>query len=254
VALVALVAGGLWWAGRDTAREVTLDEAAARTSTTGDGTAPPTSEGPVPGIYRYEGSGTSSLSVPPLSQDQGPSIPGTVEVGGDGCWTFRVDYSTNHWQSWRYCPTARGLIEEGGQTWQRWQIGPTAITNLTEATCDEGLVVLPDERVEGDERDESCTATNEAMDGEVTSEGTFTYLGDEELDVGGTSVATAHFERRRELSGSQSGTERTEVWFAIDTGLPIRNERDLEVRTDTPAGESTYRESGTFQLVSLDPA
>ncbi len=113
--------------------------------------------------------------------------------------------------------------------------------------------MLPQEREEGDERDESCTSTNDAMEGEMTSEGPLRYLGDEDLDVGGVTVRTAHFERRREMSGSQSGTERTEVWYAVDTGLPIRNERDIEVRTDTPAGRSTYRETGWFQLVSLEP-
>ena len=44
-----------------------------------------------------------------------------------------------------------------------------------------------------------------------------------------------------------------EDWFAIDTGLPIRNQRRIEVDTDTPIGSSTYTEEGEFRLASLTP-
>jgi hypothetical protein len=56
------------------------------------------------------------------------------------------------------------------------------------------------------------------------------------------------------MSGAQTGTERTTTWFDVGTGLPVRNERTLEVRTDTPIGESTYTETGEFHLVDRQPA
>ena len=93
---------------------------------------------PLPGVYSYRGSGTDSLSLPPLSQAEGPTLPGTVEVQKDGCWTFRIDYSTNHWQSWTYCGRPTGLVETGGLVWQRWMVGPVAETNLSTLRCTRG--------------------------------------------------------------------------------------------------------------------
>lgn len=253
VALVALVAVGLFLTFRDNARPVDIEEAKQRTASS---TAPqdsPVTRRPEPGVYRYEGSGTESLSVPPLSQDQGPTMPGTVELRDDGCWTFRIDYSSNHWQTWDHCPDGDDLVEAGGQSWQRWMIGATAFTNLTDFTCDAGAMLVPADPSPGDEWTARCAGTNEAVEGEAVSEGPYRFVGEEDVEVGGTTVRTFRFERSRTMSGAQVGTEQSEVWFAADTGLPVRNERTIEARTDTPIGESTYTETGEFHLVSIEP-
>lgn len=205
-------------------------------------------------MYRYEGTGTESLSTPPLSQDQGPTMPGTVEVGADGCWTFRIDYSSNHWQTWEHCPVGDDLVETGGQSWQRWMIGATAITNLSDFTCAGGAMLVPADPAPDDEWTGRCTGTNEAVDGESVSEGPYRFIGEEDLEVGDATVATRHFRRQRTMSGAQVGSERSDVWFAVDTGLPIRNERTIEARTATPIGDSTYSETGEFHLVDVDPS
>lgn len=41
-------------------------------------------------------------------------MPGIVSQRKDGCWPFRIDYSTSHWPRWDYCPTPEGL-DEGGR-------------------------------------------------------------------------------------------------------------------------------------------
>jgi hypothetical protein len=250
--VVALVAGVvvLLIVSQDRARPVSVDEARDRlgTAATDDGDG----QLPAEGVYRYEGTGSESLSVPPLSQDQGPSMPATVEHLADGCWSFRVDYSTNHWQTWDYCPKADGLHERGGSTWQRWMVGATALTNLTSFECPRSLV-LPTEREVGQRWSASCEGTNELVDGTSFSAGSTEFVGDETLAVGKEQVAVAHFRSERAMSGSQEGTDRADWWFAVDTGLLVRNRRAIEVRTDTPVGTSTYRESGEFRLASLEP-
>lgn len=275
VVLVAFVGIGLFLTLRDNARPVTLDEAKGRTTSStsaesstssasseapGDGSTTsstpedtPVIRRPEPGVYRYEGSGTESLSVPPLSQDQGPTMPGTVEHGDNGCWTFRIDYSTNHWQTWVHCPEGPDFVEAGGQSWQRWMIGATAITNLSDFTCDAGAMLTPADPTPGQEWTARCVGTNEAVEGEAVSEGTYRFVGTEDIAVGDTTVAAHHFVRDRTMSGSQVGTERSEVWYAVDTGLPIRNQRSVEARTDTPIGASTYTENGEFHLASVSP-
>lgn len=250
---VALVGVGLFLTFRDNARPVDIEEAKQRAASSTAPQESPATRRPEPGVYRYEGSGTESLSVPPLSQDQGPTMPGTVELGDDGCWTFRIDYSTNHWQTWYHCPEGDDLVEGGGQSWQRWMIGATALTNLSDFTCDEGAMLVPMNPSPGDEWTARCTGTNEAVEGEAVSEGTYRFVGEEDVAVGDTTVSTFRFERDRTMSGAQVGTEHSEVWFAADTGLPVRNERSIEARTDTPIGASTYTETGEFHLVSIDP-
>ena len=55
------------------------------------------------------------------------------------------------------------------------------------------------------------------------------------------------------MSGGQDGTEQADVWFAAADGLPLRNERRIEVRTDTIIGETTYTEDAEFELQSIEP-
>lgn len=263
VVVVAVAGVAVWFAlGRDGARPVSIDEARARTTTTAEGTTTaPTTDGaggsdatavPAAGVYEYTGSGREELSLPPLSQDQGPTIPATVEHGDPGCWTIRFDYSSNHWQTWSYCRRGPDLVEVGGLSWQRWMLGATAITNLTTSTCDDAPV-LPARRDTDQAWTGRCTSTNEAVSGEASSEGPYRYVGEETVTVGGVDVVTARFVRERTMAGAQDGTERSEVWFAVDTGLPVRNQREITVATDTPVGASTYTERGEFELAAVDP-
>lgn len=257
-AVVVVVGLGVWLTLRDNARPVEVDEAKQRTTTT-DATdvTEPTSAArprPAPGVYRYEGTGSESLSTPPLSQSQGPTMPATVELVGEDCWTFRIDYSNNHWQEWDHCWDGEDLVETGGRSWQRWMVGTTAITNTGEFDCDPGTMVLPASPDDGGPWTGRCTGLNDATEGEMVSEGPYRFVGEEPFDVDGTTVTAHRFVRERTMSGAQQGTERSEVWFDAATGLPLRNERRLEARTDTVIGESTYTETGEFQLLSLDVA
>jgi hypothetical protein len=252
--VIAFVGVGVFLTIRGNAKPVSIDEAKKRTTSSVPLDDTPATRRPEPGVYRYEGSGTESLSMPPLSQEQGPTMPGTVELGEDGCWTFRIDYSTNHWQTWEHCPEGDDLVEAGGRSWQRWMVGATAFTNLSTFECDAGAMLVPADPSEGEEWTARCVGTSEAVEGEAVSAGTYRFVGEEDLEVGDETVTTHHFVREREMSGAQVGTERSEVWYAVDTGLLVRNERSIEARTDTPIGKSTYTETGEFHLVSLTPS
>ena len=251
--MAALIGVGVYLTLRDNAEPVGIEAAKSRIAEAALPKGSSESRRPGPGVYRYEGFGTESLSTPPLSQGQGPTMPGTVELGDDGCWTFRIDYSTNHWQSWDQCPQGDDVVETGGKAWQRWMIGPTAITNLSDFTCADGAMRLPADPEDDQEWTARCTGTNEAVEGEAVSEGTYRFIGEKKIKVGDATVTAHGFVSERTMSGAQTGTERNEMWFAADTGLQVRNERTAEVRTDTPIGESTYTETGEFHLVSVDP-
>jgi hypothetical protein len=214
-------------------------------------TAPSPTPRPPAGVYTYRGEGHEHLSFPPLDQQDGAELPGTVTHGRGGCWTFRIDFNQGHWQGWHYCPSAdgRGVVERGGDSGQRWNLGVNGLENTSHFTCEDNPVLW--DAAAGDEVDHRCTGTNTAIDGSTTSEGTWRYRGSTSMTIGGQVIEVLHVVGHRHLSGSQEGEEATESWFRPD-GLLVRYERDIEVHTDSPIGEITYTESGWFELTDLD--
>ncbi len=66
---------------------------------------------PAAGVYTYAGSGEEELSFAGTHQTEGPSIPGTVTYGDNGCWTFQVEYNTFHRQTWNWCTRGGRVVE-----------------------------------------------------------------------------------------------------------------------------------------------
>ncbi len=232
------------------ARPVSLSQAISRYHS--DAASVPGTH-PLPGVYSYQGTGTDSLSLPPLSQAEGPTLPGTVEVQKDGCWTFRIDYSTNHWQSWAYCGRPTGLVETGGLVWQRWMIGPVAETNLSTLRCSPGLISIPSAPAVDKSWAARCTGTSTQIHGTLVTAGATRFVGQPILTIAGHKIPTVHVEVQWKLSGPQVGTERDDLWFDAQSGLPLQNRRIIHVRSATPFGQTNYTESGEFVLHSLSP-
>jgi hypothetical protein len=240
---------------RSGAREVSTDEARRRFEASSSTTLPPSPAvlRPAAGVYLYRGSGTEHLSLPPKSQHQGPRMPGTVTHRADGCWTFRIDYSTQHWQTWVYCPRAGGLVERGGQTFEHWDFVFTTYDSTSTFTCDPPSVTIRAGMRAGDRWQQSCRGTSSGTEGVGVTSGPYTFVGDDTLTIGGTRVPAYRFHQERTMSGSQDGTQTADLWFARKDGLPLRNVRSQTVRTDTVVGTSTYTERGDFTLTSLRP-
>ena len=255
-ALVLLVAvgTGVIWLTSSQARPVTLRQAETQLGGgAADSTGAPGATRPAPGVYQYMGSGTEKLSLPPLSQAEGPSMPGTVTLRGSNCFVFRIDYSTHHWQTWKYCLHNGDLWEAGGQSWQLWSIGPLKVTNLSSFTCVPRSMALPAQASLDKWWVSSCTGTNTSVKGQTVSTGPYRFKGFTTMSVGSTPVQAADFLRLRTDSGAQRGTERSEVWFSTSTGLPLRVQQDIKVTSPTPFGTSTYTQVGVFVLKSLVP-
>lgn len=208
---------------------------------------------PPAGVYTYVGKGNEHLSFPPKNQAQGPNMPATVTHRANGCWVLRIDYSSNHWQTFDYCPRGKGLAETGGQTFERFDFVATKVDTTATVTCvPEAPTVLPDMQP-GQRWDQRCTGTNTAISGQLTTSGPYTFVGQESVDVGDTSVPAYHFHQERTLTGAQTGTQRADLWFDTRTGMPLRNEHKLVVRSDSPIGKITFTETGNYVLASLTP-
>ncbi len=180
-------------------------------------------------------------------------MPGTVTLLGSSCWIFKIDYSTHHWETWKYCLHKSGLWEAGGQSWQLWSVGPLDVTNLSSFTSAPRSMAIPADARPGQEWESSCTGTNTSVKGQTLSAGPYRFMGLTTLSVGGTHVRAAHFLRVRNQSGAQRGTERSQEWFSASTGLPLRLQQDIKVTTSTAFGTSTYTQVGVLALESLVP-
>jgi hypothetical protein len=169
-----------------------------------------------------------------------------------GCWRFRVDYSTNHWQSWDYCPVGSGLTENAGAFFQRLDLVVTTVDTSSSYTCDPPVDAIRATQRVDDQWIQECRGSSTGSDGEVISSGPYTFVGPELLDIGGAKVAALHYRRLRNLTGGQTGEEDVEVWFDAATGLPLRNQRVITVHSDALGGV-TYEENGSFELTSVTP-
>lgn len=254
LAVAALVA--VLFLTRDEPDERPLDEAVEDFRRSEPSAAP--SDGilrPAAGVYPATGSGTASLSFPPLSSEHGPQIPVTITHEDDACWLLRVDFNEAHWQTWRLCEgEADGqLVDGGGESYQRWDLGATTIENRSTFRCEPASVVFDLRARPGASSSGSCEGTGSAVDGTTTSTGTNTVVGDEELRIGGTPVEVRHVRIEQQLSGAQEGTNTLEWWFDRSNGLPVRFERTMVVSSSSPVGPIEYREDTSWQLESRSP-
>jgi hypothetical protein len=252
--VVVLVAATAAWLllGGGSPRPVTVDEARRRTDGATASTAPKGEFGPpVAGVYLYRGAGTEKTSFPAITEQQGPSMPATVIPDGTGCWRFRIDYNTHHWQDWRFCASPSGIVSTGGRSFSRREFGAFKVDNTSTFTCADPEVFLAEGMEAGDSFRGVCTGASTATGGSTRSAGSTTYLGDEDLEVGGRTVRTRHLRYQRALTGAQDGTEQADWWADPSTMLPIRNRHRVSVRTQVGTLTVTYTEVSTYELTSL---
>lgn len=231
------------------AEQVSLNQARSRLPS-GHSSGPLGSR-PSPGVYEYRGSGTDRLSLPPETQPEGPSMPVTVTLYGTDCWTFRIDYSTHHWQSWDFCRRGSDMRETGGRVWQLWPLGPMSLTNSSTVTCNPEATVLPAKPVAGQTWTAHCSATSSAVEGKMDGTAQYRYLGRTTVLVEGTALVADHISIDQVDQGSQKGTEHYDMWISPQSGLILRLDQDIQVNTPTPVGDSTYNQKGTLALASM---
>jgi hypothetical protein len=252
---VLLVAGGIAfavaWSQRG-AREASLEQAVEKFR----GEHQASSAGflsPATGVYRYHGNGDEKLSVLGTTQHWGPSLPSTV-TRDRGCWTFHLEYSTHHWQDWNFCPQTGALQEVGGQTFQAFDFVATTLTDTNVFTCSPPGDTIRLAATTGQHWTQSCSGHSTSRGTTVTSAGTNTFLGLAMVDVGGTQVPAYHYRVDRGVTGSQTGSERSQFWYSARDGLPLRIERSVRVESPSPIGAVVYTEQGNCVLTSLEPA
>ena len=208
---------------------------------------------PAGGVYTYHATGTERLSILGTSQQWGPTVPATVTEDAGDCWTLRLDYSTNHWQEERYCPSGDVLLNVGGRGYQSFDFGAAKIGDTTVFICDPPSQAIRIAAEPGESWTRSCDGRSEGRRTQVTSAGTNTFVDIEQLTIGDEKVASLHYRLQRILSGDQTGTEDINDWYAVTDGLLLRSTRDTRVASPSPIGDVIYTEQGEFQLTSRTP-
>lgn len=253
VVVLALAGGALAWIwGGAGADEASVDDAVRRfRAAQAGGDANPLQ--PAAGVYRYQGTGTERLSVLGAHQEWGSTIPVTVTTTGPGCWTVRIDYSTNHRQELDYCERDTRLLELGGRTRQKFDFGAFSADDTQEFVCDPPGVAAKIGAAPGDSWRQSCAGGSTTQHTKVVSAGPNTFLGVRSLRIGGKAVDAYVYRTDRTLSGDQSGREHDVMWFSVDTGLLLRYHRDSSVTSPSVVGTVEYRELGTMTATELTP-
>jgi hypothetical protein len=208
---------------------------------------------PPGGVYTFVGTGAEKLSLLATAQHWGPRIPVTVTEDTKSCWVFRVDYSTHHWQSVRYCAKGRVLQETGETTSQTFDFVAFKTGDTNDVVCTPPIDRIRVDAKPGASWQVACDGHSRSRGTKFHSQGTETFIGTEQLRIASGLVSAYHYSVDRTLSGSQIGSERYEIWYSVLDGLPVKTDRHVEVNSPSPIGAVTYTETGTYTLTSLTP-
>jgi hypothetical protein len=208
---------------------------------------------PAIGVYPATGSGSASISFPPASQSYGSFVPVTVEALGNGCWRTSVDLNAANRQSWDHCLADGSVTELGTIHTTRWDFGAATIENTTTMACEPPLLAVDLSANAGTSWSQYCTGTSTRVAGTTVSEGPYSFVGPETLEVGDQMVPCLHYRQTRTTSGAQDGPTVLDFWFASDNGLMIQMKRNISIDSDSPVGNIEYREQGTWTMTSLLP-
>lgn len=209
---------------------------------------------PPPGVYLAEASGSMSISFPPTSQEYGATAPVTIRHVGDRCWATIVDFNSAFQQQWDYCITEGTVTETSNRTTTRWDLGAASVTNTATFECAPPGEILRASTRTGDRTEHECTGSSDEIDGITISAVSFEALGPEELLIGGRPVQSVHFREVDLLSGAQRGSTTIDFWYSTEDMLLLGMARRVDLRTASPVGDITYKENGSWTLMSRDPS
>jgi hypothetical protein len=248
IAVAAGVAGGLalgvgaaWFFLRDTAEPVSVADVVT-TFREGE-EKEPAEPSPVPvGVYVYATDGyekTDALTgvthrYPPRS---------TITVTRDPCGVrLRWDVLKGRSTTWTFCIASAGWTV-ASQDERHTFFGRTERTTYV---C-EDTPIRPADDTAGVRWDVSCTTDT------AEEAGTGTVVGREPLTVSGRRVATIRVRKSTSFTGEIRGTAAHDIWFARESGVPIRIAMVSRTTNDSPVGDVHYEEDVTLRLTALEP-
>jgi hypothetical protein len=206
-------------------------------------------------VYVYAGTGEERLSFLATHQSQNGNLPATVALTTNGCWTFSIEYNSFHRQVSDRCTVGGRFVDRGNSTDQKFDFGPLSQSEHTVITCDPPTTLVDPARVRGAHALVRCTGHSQTTKADMIQRGRVTVLTPTTVVVGGRRIAAFHYVQEFGITGGQTGSNREEVWIDRETGLPLREQRDIRVVSPAPAPLTrvTYTERGSWTLTSMTP-
>ncbi len=201
----------------------------------------PTFALPGDGVYAYATEGYETVSLGGARHDYPERTFAIIEAQGGCEWTFDHRILEEKRTVNTFChdgPQQRVLRYDGWITF----FGSTAESHYT---C---------EGARADRRDQpGARHTSECTDGSATTSDVTTYVGMQEMVIGGVKVQAMAYRIETKVTGSVTGTSSQAVWLRPSDGLPLRIERDTDTSAHEFGAQVDYVEHAVFELESLNP-
>jgi len=198
---------------------------------------------PSPGVYRYRTSGDEHLSV--AGADRTFPATSSLIVNDAGCATERWEPFVQHVEGAVICPSSGGGFTTTSVTTYE-QIAGTGTTDVI--TCPTGTAFVPARPRAGQHWQATCQSSGSP----VTLSGS--VVGRSSVDVDGTPVPALHTRLTFTFAGSEQGTNPTDYWLSLPTGLILREAETVALSQSAgPLGSVRYSEHMTIALLSLAP-
>jgi hypothetical protein len=201
---------------------------------------------PDAGTYSYTGSGSESVTALGGSTHEFPAKIATVvtlDDKDDCAWTLNVVYVKQHIEERNFCTTDTGVVDRGFTR-------TTEFFNQTDTkkyTCGDDAQRLATGAKPGATTTWTCKQGDKA-----TSVYTATYVGQEDVSVGGAATDAAHVTVVSKQTGDTRGGDTQDIWY-LPSGLPAKFTGKLQVTTASVLGDTDFQEQYTYTLASLAP-
>jgi hypothetical protein len=207
---------------------------------------------PATGVYTYATSGSESASAPGLPAST-LGYPGTttMTVFSDGCGEdWRWQPLSNRYEDMVVCRTTRNAISLRSRFDSEEFYGATDNRNFA---CTAGSLLLPASAQPGEAVSGTCTNGGNANSGGLSISYTGEVVGDNVLEVGGVRVPTTQLVLNEKMTGDTVGTGTESIWLDSATGLPVKELRTENTRSESAVGWVPSSETFSLDLQSASP-
>ena len=206
---------------------------------------------PPQGTYRYRVDGQQFIAVQTFGfseyRDEGPVAPAEIRYeGAAGCFRFRLCLVSGKCDdkppaayseiAWSFCAVGDRLEERGTREVSQWFVGELR-RGVSQVTCEPGQAVYAMANPSPTPWSHVCSGVvDNKTDLTFSTSGTYRYLGEEDVIVGGKAVRGFHFAQEREVKkgvemNAPDGKHVAEWWIA-ENGLPLRVRRGAQINTN----------------------
>ncbi|MGO9344720.1 MAG: hypothetical protein ACLP6E_19710 [Acidimicrobiales bacterium] len=207
---------------------------------------------PTTGVYTYTTSGSESASAPGLpASTLGYPETTTMTVFSDACGEdWRWQPLTNRYEDLVVCRSPGNSIMLQSRFDTEEFYGATDSRNFV---CTPGSILLPVGARPGDRVSGTCKNGGNSNSGGLSISYKGEVVADDVLQVDGVGVHTTHLVLTEKMTGDTVGTGTESLWLDSATGLPVKEFRTENTRSQSAVGWVPSSETFSLELASTSP-